>query len=136
MQATSPRSPLVGTGWLEGWRLTFAGAELGWESAIATVVESPGERTFVSLYEMHALDKDVLDELEGHNSGLYRKIQTQAASLEGNRSVWMYVFDGYEDGLPSSWYLQELTQAAERAGAPADYVVALRKRPTAPEKDL
>ncbi|QSB05007.1 gamma-glutamylcyclotransferase family protein [Natronoglycomyces albus] len=135
MQATCPRSPLVGTGWLEGWRLTFAGADLGWESAVATVVESPGERTFVSLYELHQLDKSVLDDLEGCNSGLYRKIQTQAATLEGNRAVWMYVFDGFEDGLPSAWYLQELAQAAEKAGAPSDYVASLLKRPTTPDEN-
>ena len=131
MRATSPRSPLVGTGWLEGWRLTFAGADLGWESAVATAVEAPGERVFVALYDLDSADRAVLDELEGLNSGLYRTIHTQAVTLEANRPVWLYVFDGFEGGMPSQWYLDELLQAAEAAGAPVDYIEALRKRPTA-----
>lgn len=131
MRATCPRSPLVGTGWLEGWRLTFGGADLGWESAVATVVEAPGERVFVSLYDLDPADRQVLDELEGFNSKLYRKMHSQAATLEANRPVWLYVFEGFEGGLPSQWYLDEILRAAEAAGAPQDYVEALRKRPTA-----
>ena len=54
MRAYCPHSPMVGTGWLEGWRLTFAGEEeLGWEGAVTTIVESPGDRVFVALYDVH-----------------------------------------------------------------------------------
>jgi gamma-glutamylcyclotransferase (GGCT)/AIG2-like uncharacterized protein YtfP len=133
MRATCPRSPLVDTGWLEGWRLTFGGLELGWESALPTVVESPGERTFVALYDVEpAVDRPTLDELEGATGGTYRRFHTTAATLNGDVPVWMYVFTGYEGGAPSAWYLAELASAAERAGAPEDYVVGLRKRPTSP----
>ena len=41
-----------------------------------------------------------------------------------------YILDGYEGGLPTSWYLNELATAAEQAGAPEDYVKKLRDRPT------
>ncbi|ADD40490.1 gamma-glutamylcyclotransferase family protein [Stackebrandtia nassauensis] len=133
MRATCPRSPLVGTGWLEGWRLTFGGRELGWESAVATAVEAEGDRTFVALYDVDpTADVETLDELEGANGGMYRRIHTTAATLDGDVAVWMYVFNGYEGGLPSVWYLAELAAAAEKAGAPEDYVAALRKRPCAP----
>lgn len=131
MRVTCPRSPLVGTGWLEGWRLTFAGADLGWESAVATVVEAPGERVFVALYDLDPADRSVLDELEGYNSQLYRRLNTQAVTLEANRQVWLYVYEGFEGGMPNQWYLDEIMCAAEAAGAPEDYVQALRKRPTA-----
>jgi hypothetical protein len=40
------------------------------------------------------------------------------------------VLNGYEGGLPTSWYLSEIANAAEAAGAPADYVEQLRSRPT------
>src|SRR5689334_24929178 len=54
MRAYCPYSPMVGTGWLEGWRLTFAGEDvLGWEGAVTTIVESPGDRVFVALYDIH-----------------------------------------------------------------------------------
>src|SRR6476660_7297915 len=29
-----PHSPMSGTGWLRGWRLTFSGEDLGWEGAL------------------------------------------------------------------------------------------------------
>ena len=111
--------------------MTFAGADLGWESAVATVVEDPGERVFVALYDLDSADKQVLDELEGFNSGLYRKMHALAVTLEANRPVWLYVYDGFEGGMPSQWYLDEILRAAEAAGAPEDYIEALRKRPTA-----
>ena len=47
-----PHSPQRGNGWLEGWRLTFGGEDISWEGALATVVEEPGERVFVVLYEL------------------------------------------------------------------------------------
>ena len=34
-----PHSPMAGTGWLHGWRLIFSGGDIGWEGALATVVE-------------------------------------------------------------------------------------------------
>lgn len=124
---------MVDTGWLEGWRLTFAGEELGWESALPTVVEAAGERVFVALYDVEpTVDANTLDELEGVNSGQYRRIHTTVATLTGDIPVWMYVFTGYEGGRPNVWYLAELATAAERAGAPEDYVAALRKRPAGP----
>ena len=42
MLERAPHSPMAGTGWLEGWRLTFGGEDLGWEGALATIVEDPG----------------------------------------------------------------------------------------------
>jgi hypothetical protein len=42
----------------------------------------------------------------------------------------VYVYDGYEGGLPTAWYLSEIANAAEKAGAPDDYVEDLRRRPT------
>lgn len=132
MRVCCPHSPLVGTGWLEGWRLTFAGEDLGWESPLATAVEEPGSRIFVALYDVDGMDQKTLDELEGATSGLYRRIHVQVATLDGDRPAWMYVFDGYEGGLPAAWYLAELADAAERAGAPDDYVNSLRARPAKP----
>src|SRR3954464_3140544 len=58
MRAYCPHSPMVGVGWLEGWRLTFAGdGLLGWEGAVTTIVESPGERVFVALYDVNPADE-------------------------------------------------------------------------------
>jgi gamma-glutamylcyclotransferase (GGCT)/AIG2-like uncharacterized protein YtfP len=131
MRAYCPHSPMVDTGWLEGWRLTFAGEDvIGWEGAVTTIVESPGDRVFVALYDVHPRDAEQLDEIEGVTSGIYQKLTVRVATLDGDVTAWVYVFDGYEGGLPTAWYLSEIADAAQKAGAPDDYVVALRARPT------
>jgi len=131
MRAYCPHSPMAGTGWLEGWRLTFAGEdELGWEGAVTTIVESPGDRVFVALYDVHPRDAEGLDEVEGIPAGTYQKLHLRVATLDGDVTAWVYVFTGYEGGLPSAWYLSEIANAAERAGAPQDYLKELRARPT------
>jgi hypothetical protein len=122
---------MIGTGWLEGWRLTFGGEGMvGWEGSVTTIVESPGDRVFVAVYDVHPWDASQLDEVEGTLAGTYRKLTVRVATLDGAVTAWVYVLDGYEGGLPTAWYLSEIANAAEAAGAPADYVTELRSRPT------
>ncbi|GAA1787183.1 gamma-glutamylcyclotransferase [Luedemannella flava] len=131
MRAYCPHSPLVGTGWLQGWRLTFGGDDLlGHEGSVSTVVEDPDGRVFVALYDIQATDEGQLDELEGFTAGTYRKLHVRVATLDGEVTAWMYVLDSYEGGQPTAWYLSEIANAAQKAGAPDDYVADLRDRPT------
>jgi gamma-glutamylcyclotransferase (GGCT)/AIG2-like uncharacterized protein YtfP len=124
-----PHSPQHGTGWLEGWRLTFGGEDLGWEGALATLVEDSSQRVFVVLYEITDSDEAALDRWDGATLGYYRKIKVRVATLEGDVVAWLYVLNDYEGGLPSARYLGIMADAAESAGAPADYVDWLRGRP-------
>ena len=102
----------------------------GWEGAVTTIVESPGDRVFVALYDVHPRDAAQLDEVEGVVSGTYRRLHVRVVTLDGEVTAWVYVFAGYEGGLPTAWYLSEIANAAEKAGAPDDYVAELRARPT------
>jgi gamma-glutamylcyclotransferase (GGCT)/AIG2-like uncharacterized protein YtfP len=129
MSLLAPHSPEHGTGWLVGWRLTFAGEEHGWEGALATLVEDPAQQVFVALYDVPHQDESALDRWEGTDIGLYRKIRVRVETLEGNVPAWLYVLNAYEGGLPSAQYLGQIADAAEKAGAPEDYVLALRSRP-------
>jgi hypothetical protein len=129
MRERCPHSPASGTGWVEGWRLTFGGEDLGWEGSLATIAEAPGEHVYVSLYDVTSLDERVLDAWEGADNGLYRKVRIRVALLEGDRVAWTYILDGFEGGLPSARYLGVLADAAETAGAPDDYVSEIRNRP-------
>ena len=129
MLLRAPHSPGRGSGWLQGWRLTFGGEDLGWEGALATLVEEPGSQVFVALYDLSPADEAALDEWEGSDLGLYAKIRVRIATLEGDVTAWLYVLDDYEGGLPSARYLGIIADAAEAAGAPDDYVAALRERP-------
>jgi len=124
-----PHSPQRGTGWLEGWRLTFGGEDIGWDGALATLVEDPGSRVFVVLYDMMPEDEERLDSWEGSDLGLHKKIRLRVQTLEGSVLAWLYALDAYEGGLPSARYLGVVADAAEAAGAPADYVGDLRTRP-------
>ncbi|HEU5045153.1 MAG TPA: gamma-glutamylcyclotransferase [Nocardioidaceae bacterium] len=124
-----PHSPLQGTGWLVGWRLTFGGEEHGWDGALATIVQDRFEQVFVALYDVTDEDVAVLDGWESADTGLYRKTRVRVDTLNGGQVAWAYVLDAYEGGLPSASYLGVLADAAEAADAPADYVAALRARP-------
>lgn len=129
MTRRAPHSPLRGTGWLNGWRLTFGGEQMGWEGALATVVEAPRSQVFVALYDIAPMDEDSMDRWEGVGLDIYRRMRVRVHTLDGEEPTWMYVLNGYEGGLPSARYLGEIADAAESAGAPHDYVMELRKRP-------
>ncbi|MGH3365704.1 MAG: gamma-glutamylcyclotransferase [Nocardioidaceae bacterium] len=129
MGARCPHSPLRGVGWLTGWRLTFGGEDIGWDGALATLVEDPLHQVFVALYDVTPEDEERLDEWEGLSPSLYRKIRVRVQTLDGERLAWLYVLDAYEGGLPSASYLGVLSEAAQAAGAPDDYVAELRSRP-------
>ena len=129
MAQRAPHSPQRGTGWLPGWRLTFGGEDRGWDGALATVVEDETSHVFVALYDIGPTDVGGLDRWEGSELGLYRKIRVRVDTLDGEVLAWLYVLDGYEGGLPSARYLSLIADAAEKAGAPNDYVQDLLGRP-------
>lgn len=124
-----PHSPMHTTGWLLGWRLTFGGEEHGWDGSLSTIVEDPLDQVFVAVYDVTEQDESQLDGWEAADSGLYRKTKVRVSTMTGEIVVWTYVLDAYEGGLPSASYLGVLADAAESAGAPDDYVAALRRRP-------
>jgi hypothetical protein len=129
MALRAPHSPLRGTGWLVGWRLTFGGEDRGWEGPLATLVEDSVHQVFVALYDVTDADALQMDRWEAADLALFRKIRVRVETLEGDVPAWCYVLDDYEGGLPSARYLGLIADAAEAAGAPDDYVRELRDRP-------
>ena len=129
MKFRCPHSPNVGVGWLVDWRIAFGGESIGWEGALATVVEEPGSEVYVVLYDVPPEDEARLDGWDGVSMGVYSKIHVRVQTLEGDRLAWTYVLNDYEGGLPSPSYLAAMADAAEKAGAPDDYVTDLRLRP-------
>ncbi|HYP45110.1 MAG TPA: gamma-glutamylcyclotransferase family protein [Propionibacteriaceae bacterium] len=127
MALRCPHSPLQGIGWITGWRLTFGGE--GWDGALPTLVEESSSHVFVALYDVTDGDEAALDEWESASSGLYRKIRLTISTLEGEQVAYVYVLNDFEGGLPSARTIGLLSDAAEIAGAPDDYVTELRSRP-------
>lgn len=130
MKERAPHSPMAGSGWLQGWRLTFGGEDYAWEGALSTVVEEAGSQVFVVLYDVTEQDIKGLDRWEGGELGLHKKLRLRVHTLEGDVLAYVYVLNAYEGGDPSARYLGVLADAAEQAGAPDDYVAALRNRPS------
>lgn len=129
MSTRCPHSPLRGTGWLRGWRLTFGGEEYGWDGAMAMLVEDPIDQVFVALYDVTPEDRAALDELHSVSTGLHLHTKVRISTLAGEQLAWTHVLAAYEGGLPSASYIGALAEAADAADAPADYVAALRNRP-------
>ncbi|MGE5285793.1 MAG: gamma-glutamylcyclotransferase [Micromonosporaceae bacterium] len=129
MAVRCPHSPQRGTGWLDGWRLTFGGEDIGWEGALTTLVEDEAERVFVALYDVPEADENALDQWDGATLGYYEKIKLRVRTPDGGVLAWLHVLTSYEGGLPSARHIGIIADAAEKAGAPANYVAALRARP-------
>lgn len=126
MTTRCPHSPLRGTGWLTGWRITFGGE--GWDGALPTLVEDDISQVFVALYDVTEGDEQLLDEWESASSGLYHKVRLRIATLDGQPAAWVYVLNDFEGGRPSARTLGLLADAAEAADAPDDYITELRGR--------
>ncbi|OBJ39211.1 gamma-glutamylcyclotransferase [Mycobacterium colombiense] len=110
MQKRAPHSPMAGTGWLHGWRLTFGGEDIGWEGALASVVEDPDSKVFVVLYDMTPADERNLDRWEGSEFGVHKKIRCRVERISSDTDTdpvlaWLYVLDAWEGGMPSARYL-------------------------------
>lgn len=126
MAERAPHSPLVGAGWLQGWRLTFAGEDVSLQGALVTIVEDPNDQVYVMVYALADDDERALNEFEAADFGLYRKIHVRVSLLDRDISAWLYVLEGFEGGKPSPHYVQDIIEAAEAADAPRDYIDRLR----------
>ena len=117
-----PHSPLRGTGWLEGWRLTFGGEEHGWDGALATIVRGPLRAGLRRGVRRHRRGRRCPRRLGVRRHRPLPQDQGARLTLDEEVVAWVYVLDAYEGGLPSASYLGVLADAAEAADAPADYV--------------
>ena len=120
-----PHSPQRDAGWLEGWRLTFGGADIGWDGAMATVVEDPGSRVFVVLWDVSEFDEKELDNWDGVSLGYYRKAKVRVETLDGDVLAWLRVA---RDGTIArchlrdpSWFQWPLLEAAVEGNIVADF---------------
>ena len=101
MALRAPHSPLRGTGWLDGWRLTFGGEDVGWEGPLATLVEDTGYQVFVALYDVTEYDEISMDRWEAADLALFRKVRVRVHTLDGEVLAWLYVLDDYVAELRS-----------------------------------
>ena len=115
----------------------IGGGPAGYESALVaaqygaqvTLIETDDIGGNCVLYDISPADEKALDAWEAADLGVYYKIRLRVQTLDGDVLAWLYVLQAYEGGLPSAHYIGVIADAAEAAGAPADYVADLRSRP-------
>ena len=117
----APHSPLRGTGWLIGWRLTFGGEELGWDGALATVVEDPFGQVFVALYDVTPEDERT-STLGGRRARAVPQDRVRVHTLDGDVRPGCTCSTPTRAGCRRARTSACSADAAEAAGAPADYV--------------
>ena len=136
MAKLAPHSPIIGPGWLDGWRLTFGRVEHGWDESLPTIVEDITSQVFVMLYELTELDEQSLNSAEGFDLDFYRKVHVRVNSLSGQFTAWLYVINGYESGLPRQSVVDAIVESAIVAGAPDDYVAIISSSITIDEDEI
>lgn len=131
-----PHSPIVGPGWLSGWRLTFGRVDHGWDESLPTIVEDHTSQVFVMLYELTEQDEQTLNTAEGFDIDFYRRVHVRVNTLSGQFTAWLYVVNGYESGLPRQSVVDAIVESAIVAGAPDDYVAMITNFITSDEDEI
>lgn len=114
-----PEAELLGTGFLEGWRLMFKGSKTG---AYATIEKEKGQRVPILLWRISAKDEERLDRYEGFPTFYYkRKIQAvrtdTGGEICGRTSGMAYIMhEERKLGLPTDGYLGVLEEAYRKFG--------------------
>lgn len=136
MAKLAPHSPIVGPGWLSGWRLTFGRVDHGWDESLPTIVEDHTSQVFVMLYELTEQDEQTLNTAEGFDIDFYRRVHVRVNTLSGQFTAWLYVVNGYESGLPRQSVVDAIVESAIVAGAPDDYVAMITNFITSDEDEI
>ncbi len=69
---------------------------MGWEGALATIVEDPLTQVFVALYDVAPMDEESMDRWESVGLEVYRRLRVRVHTLDGEEMAWTYVLNGYE----------------------------------------
>ena len=127
-----PSSPHTGTGWIRGWRLTFGAEEYGWEGALATLVpddDAERPRRLRGALRPHRGRRAGPGRLGGRRPRPLPAGAPARAHPDGRRR-WptSTCWTPSRAACPRRGTWAAIADAAEAAGAPTDYVTALRSR--------
>ncbi|NXF35703.1 GGCT glutamylcyclotransferase, partial [Nyctibius bracteatus] len=123
---SNPSAALCAVARLQDFKLEF-GHHQGrtssvWHGGTATIVQSPGEEVWGTVWKMHTSNLSSLDKQEGVEDGIYAPIEvnvhTQAGQVLTCRS---YQMRDYVCGPPSPHYKKVICMGAKQNGLPPDY---------------
>jgi len=120
-----PSAERVGPGKLVGYRLAFNYNSLRWRGHVATIEDSEGEHLWGCIWVICNTELAALDFQEGVHIGLYRPLQVDVTSLDGQTlSVRTYqmTLPYEENARPSVVYKRVVATGARQSGLPQDYL--------------
>ncbi|XP_034657747.1 gamma-glutamylcyclotransferase [Drosophila subobscura] len=140
----NPTAQRMGAALLPDYRLDFAREGPRWRGAVATIVPTPGEHTWGTLWEIDVSNLDDIDNQEGVHLGVYEaltvyvKLRNEESatparaymltkSHQPETNLYHMLPDQVPQGRqPSKTYLQCLIKGAIESSIPEDYVIRLR----------
>ncbi|XP_062131501.1 gamma-glutamylcyclotransferase-like [Drosophila sulfurigaster albostrigata] len=138
----NPTAEIIGPALLEDYRVDFSLVSEFWKGAVATIVPSPGSKTWGTLWVIDLTNLADLDNQERVHLGWYKPVSVQV-KLQNNVTeipARLYVITNEpkgnvhdlppsevpEDRQPSKTYLQVLVKGAIDSGLPEEYVTWLK----------
>ena len=122
-----PDARVVEKGFVEGFRLVFAGHSPRWGGGVATLVPTPGCRVQGLIYNVLASDLDRLDRYEGHPTR-YRRERLEVHRQNGSLCVaHVYLKPEPVEAPPTQAYVEVIRQSYLGLGfdpAPIDVAVS------------
>jgi len=116
---------------LEGYELgfDFNHPDSFWHGAAATITECPNDNCWGCVWTMSTKDVSSLNDQEGVSMGIYKPIEVQVETPEGEkltcRTYYLLIRDS-EDKRPSPQYLGVIIKGAEENSLPEDYLARLK----------
>ncbi|EDV41044.1 uncharacterized protein Dana_GF10818 [Drosophila ananassae] len=138
----NPTAVRIGPALLEGYRLDFAFVSKRWDGAVATIVPTPGDSLWGTLWEIDLSNLPDIDNQEGVHLGIYEPrtvyVKRQNASESTPARAYLLIqqpetnlYELSQESIPASrqpskTYLQCLVQGAIESSIPEDYVRRLK----------
>ncbi|KAH8296256.1 hypothetical protein KR054_003722 [Drosophila jambulina] len=138
----NPTAVRIGPARLPDYRLDFAFESNRWDGAVATIVPTPGDEAWGTLWEIDLSNLKDIDNQEGVHLGIYRpqtvyvKLRNEAKDTPARAYLLtqqpesnLYELNRDlipESRQPSKTYLQCLVRGAIESSVPEDYVQRLR----------
>ena len=121
MQVRCPESKVVGTAYIEGYRLLFKGSRTG---SYFTIEKQKGRRVPVGVWAVSKRDELHLDFYEGYPSFYYKKnLKVRLTETGEEVDAFVYIMDEERPlGLPSKDYVRVCKQGYDDFGFDKAYV--------------
>jgi|SRR5665213_1047403 len=128
LRARAPSALAVGTGFVEGYRLTFDKVSRDRSGkANVELTDNSSDRVYGVLFTIDAEEESILDRAEGVGKG-YRKTEIQVVTPKSTALAVTYVATEKDPACqPYQWYLALVVAGAVEHSLPNCYVEWLRK---------